>query len=72
MGHTVGGGGFAPSLFIGAMPGSAFGDAIQRLPGLYGPAGAYGLVGMGAVFAAAARAPLTAVIIIFELTGEYR
>jgi CIC family chloride channel protein len=35
------------------------------------PAGAYGLVGMGAVFAGAARAPITAVLIIFELTGEY-
>ncbi len=36
------------------------------------PPGAYGLVGMGAVFAASARAPITAVIIIFELTGDYR
>ncbi len=36
-----------------------------------GPAGAYGLIGMGAVFAGAARAPITAVIILFELTGEY-
>jgi chloride channel protein, CIC family len=66
------GGVFAPSLFIGATLGSAFGDVIQRLPGLHGPAGAYGLVGMGAVFAAASRAPLTAVIIIFELTGDYQ
>jgi len=66
------GGVFAPSLFIGATLGSAFGDVIQRLPRLHGPAGAYGLVGMGAVFAAASRAPLTAVIIIFELTGDYQ
>jgi CIC family chloride channel protein len=66
------GGVFAPSLFIGAMLGSAFGDVIHRLPGPHGPAGAYGLVGMGAVFAGAARAPLTAVIIIFELTGDYQ
>jgi chloride channel protein, CIC family len=66
------GGVFAPSLFMGSMLGSAYGDMIQRLPGLHGPAGAYGLVGMGAVFAAAARAPLTAVIIIFELTGDYQ
>ncbi len=36
-----------------------------------GPPGAYGLIGMGAVFAGAARAPITAVIIMFELTGEY-
>ncbi|HVC86074.1 MAG TPA: chloride channel protein [Gaiellaceae bacterium] len=67
------GGVFAPSLFMGAMLGSAYGIGVHHLlPGLTGPAGAYGLVGMGAVFAAAARAPITAVIIIFELTGDYR
>ncbi|HWB22671.1 MAG TPA: chloride channel protein, partial [Gaiellaceae bacterium] len=67
------GGVFAPSLFMGAMLGSAYGVTMhQLLPGLAAPAGAYGLVGMGAVFAAAARAPITAVIIIFELTGDYR
>jgi CIC family chloride channel protein len=67
------GGVFAPSLFMGAMLGTAYGDLVARLvPGLHGPAGAYGLVGMGAVFAGAARAPLTAVIIIFELTGDYQ
>src|SRR5262245_52155604 len=66
------GGVFAPSLFMGAMLGTAYGDAIHLLrPGLAGPAGAYGLVGMGAVFAAAARAPMTAIVIIFELTGQY-
>jgi CIC family chloride channel protein len=66
------GGVFAPSLFIGAMLGSAFGQALHHLaPGVAGPAGAYGLIGMGAVFAGAARAPITAVIIMFELTGEY-
>jgi CIC family chloride channel protein len=67
------GGVFAPSLFMGAMLGTAYGEVLHRaLPGTVGPAGAYGLVGMGAVFAAAARAPMTAVIIIFELTGEYQ
>jgi len=66
------GGVFAPSLFIGAMLGTAYGDMIHgALPSLTGPAGAYGLVGMGAVFAGAARAPITAVIILFELTGDY-
>ena len=65
------GGVFAPSLFMGAMLGTAFGAlAGQLVPGTAG-AGAYGLVGMGAVFAAASRAPITAVIIVFELTGEY-
>jgi len=67
------GGVFAPSLFIGAMLGSAYGEGVHHLlPGLTASAGAYGLVGMGAVFAGAARAPITAVIIIFELTGDYR
>lgn len=66
------GGVFAPSLFIGAMLGSAFGQLAHAvLPGVAGPAGAYGLIGMGAVFAGAARAPITAVVILFELTGEY-
>ncbi len=66
------GGVFAPSLFIGAMLGSGFGQTLHLLaPGLSGPAGAYGLIGMGAVFAGAARAPITAVVIMFELTGEY-
>ena len=41
------------------------------LPGTAGAVGAYALVGMGAVFAGAARAPITAVVILFELTGEY-
>jgi len=67
------GGVFAPSLFMGAMLGSAYGAiAHELLPHLASSAGAYGLVGMGAVFAAAARAPITAVLIIFELTGDYR
>jgi CIC family chloride channel protein len=58
---------------MGAMLGSAYGMGVHHLlPGATGPAGAYGLVGMGAVFAGAARAPITAVIIIFELTGDYR
>ena len=67
------GGVFAPSLFMGAMLGSAYGAlAHHLLPGLAAAPGAYGLVGMGAVFAATARAPITALIIIFELTGDYR
>jgi CIC family chloride channel protein len=67
------GGVFAPSLFMGAMLGTAYGLLLQHLlPGVVGPAGAYGLVGMGAVFAGAAQAPITSVLIIFELTGDYR
>ena len=67
------GGVFAPSLFMGAMLGSAYGAVAHHLlPGIAAAAGAYGLVGMGAVFAATARAPITGLIIIFELTGNYR
>jgi len=67
------GGVFAPSLFMGAMLGTAYGTiAHHLLPHLAAAAGAYGLVGMGAVFAATARAPITGLIIIFELTGNYR
>ena len=66
------GGVFAPSLFIGAMLGAAFGQGADLLaPSIAGPAGTYALLGMGAVFAGAARAPITAVVIMFELTGEY-
>ncbi|MEV6791915.1 chloride channel protein [Streptomyces sp. NPDC051320] len=66
------GGVFAPSLFVGAMLGSAYGAGLHvLLPGTAGAAGAYALVGMGAVFAGSARAPITAVVILFELTGEY-
>ena len=66
------GGVFAPSLFMGAMLGAAYGGVVQDLfPGIVGSTGAYGVIGMGAVFAGATRAPITAVIIMFELTGEY-
>jgi chloride channel protein, CIC family len=67
------GGVFAPSLFLGAMLGTAFGDVAHVLaPASTAPAGAYGLVGMAAVFAGASRAPITSIIIVFELTGDYR
>jgi CIC family chloride channel protein len=55
------------------MLGTAYGLVVQHLfPGHTAPPGAYGLVGMGAMFAAVARAPITAVLMVFELTGEYR
>ena len=66
------GGVFAPSLFCGATAGAAFGEIVHAVaPGAGGSVGAYALIGMGAVFAGAARAPITAVVILFELTGEY-
>ncbi|RME81138.1 MAG: CBS domain-containing protein [Caldilineae bacterium] len=74
---TLGSGGsggiFAPSLFMGAMLGGAFAIATDHLiPGLSLTPGAYALVGMAAVFSAAAHAPVTAVVILFELTSDYR
>ena len=66
------GGVFAPSLFIGATSGMAFGDIADHL---FGPAAGqpalYAVVAMGAVFAAAARAPLTSVASVVEMTGDY-
>ncbi|WP_237159261.1 chloride channel protein [Mycolicibacterium rhodesiae] len=66
------GGVFAPTLFVGAMAGTAFGTVAHGLfPTITETAGAYGLIGMGAALAGATRAPITAVVILFELTGEY-
>lgn len=66
------GGVFAPTLFIGAMAGTAFGTLAHTMfPGVTESAGAYGLIGMGAALGGATGAPITAVIILFELTGEY-
>ena len=73
---TLGAGGsggvFAPSLFMGAMLGEAFGQAAHRLlPSITAPSGAYALVGMAAFFSGAAHAPVTAILILFEMTGDY-
>ena len=73
---TLGSGGsggiFAPALYIGAMLGGAFGSAINMLfPFMTAKSGAYALVGMGAVLAAAAHAPLTNILLVYELTGDY-
>jgi CIC family chloride channel protein len=73
---TLGSGGsggiFAPSLFIGAMLGGALGTVAHFLfPSYVAPSGAYVLVGMAAVFAGAARAPITAIIMLFEMTRDY-
>ena len=66
------GGVFAPTLFVGAMAGTAFGMIAHGwFPGITESAGAYGLIGMGAALGGATGAPITAVIILFELTGEY-
>ncbi len=70
---TIGSGGsggiFAPSLFLGAMTGGFLGVLIsQSFPGATASSGAYALVTMGAVVAATTHAPISAIIVIFELT----
>lgn len=74
---TLGAGGsggiFAPSLFMGAMLGQAFGQVANLLfPGITAPAGAYALVGMAAFFSGTAHAPVTAILILFEMTNDYQ
>lgn len=73
LGSGGSGGVFAPSLFMGAMLGEAFGQVVHQLfPSITAPSGAYALVGMAAVFSGAAHAPVTAILIMFEMTGDYR
>lgn len=67
------GGVFAPALFMGAVLGGIVGRIAQGLfPGVVLHPGAYAIVGMAAVFAGAARAPITAILIVFEMSGDYR
>ncbi|HKR97680.1 MAG TPA: chloride channel protein [Candidatus Angelobacter sp.] len=66
------GGIFGPSLFLGAMLGGTVGSiAHHYLPGYTAMPGAYALVGMGALFAGIVRAPMTSVLMIFEMTRDY-
>jgi chloride channel protein, CIC family len=66
------GGIFGPSLFIGAMLGGSVGTVAHHLfPAYTATPGAYALVGMGAVFAGIVRAPMTSVLMIFEMTQDY-
>ena len=66
------GGIFGPSLFLGAMLGGAVGTVAHNLlPGYTATPGAYALVGMGALFAGIVRAPMTSVLMIFEMTRDY-
>jgi CIC family chloride channel protein len=77
LGSGGSGGVFAPSLFIGSMLGGAFGVMVHRLlPGITSASlaeasGSYALVGMGAFFAAAVHGPITAIILLFEMTRDY-
>jgi CIC family chloride channel protein len=66
------GGIFGPALFLGAMLGGAIGTVAHNLlPGYTASPGAYALVGMGALFAGIVRAPMTSVLMIFEMTRDY-
>jgi len=74
---TIGSGGsggiFAPSLFLGAMAGGFFGFVVHQLfPNMTASPGAYSIVGMGAVVSATTHGPLAAILILFEMTGDYK
>ncbi len=74
---TLGGGGsggiFAPSLFLGATLGASFGIVCNLLvPGLSAQPGVYAIVGMGAVVAGTTHGTLSAILIVYEMTGDYR
>lgn len=72
LGSGGSGGVFAPALFIGAMFGGAFGLALESLlPGQTAPAGAYAVMGMAATFAASAHAPVTAILLLYELMRHH-
>ena len=73
LGSGGSGGVFAPSLYMGAMLGGAFGMLVNFLfPDWTAGSGAYAMVGMAAFFAAAAKAPTTSILILFEMTNDYR
>ncbi len=66
------GGTFAPSLFIGAMVGATFGTAVHGiLPEWTASSETYALVGMAALASAVMQAPLTSILILFEMTQDY-
>jgi len=74
---TLGSGGsggiFAPSLFVGAMAGGCFGNAVHRFfPSVTASPGAYSIVAMGAVVSGTTHGPMSAILILFEMTGDYK
>jgi CIC family chloride channel protein len=73
LGSGLPGGVFAPSLFLGAASGGAFGKLLQLLfPTLGISSGAFAMVGMGAFLAAATHAPMTGIFLLFEITSSYQ
>ncbi len=72
LGSGGAGGVFAPSLFIGAVAGGAFGAVVHYLlPEYTASSGAYATIGIGAFLAASTHAPMTAMFLLFEMTGNY-
>lgn len=72
LGSGASGGIFAPALFMGSMLGGALGSIFHAIyPEFTASSGAYALVGMTAMVAATTHAPITAILIIFEMTSEY-
>lgn len=74
---TIGSGGsggvFFPGLYIGACLGGSLGSIFHGvLPAFTAGSGAYALVGMGALFAGMTQAPITAILMLFEMTQDYR
>ncbi|MBL1176090.1 chloride channel protein [Pantanalinema sp. GBBB05] len=76
LGSGLVGGLFAPAMFLGASLGAAYGKVLPLVlplaPESIAAPPAYAMVGMAAVLAASARAPLTAILLLFELTRDYR
>lgn len=72
LGSGGSGGVFAPALFIGAVTGGAYGSVVHFLfPSVTASSGAYAAVGIGAFLAATTHAPLTAIFLLFEMTGDH-
>lgn len=67
------GGMFGPALYIGTMVGGAFGVAVARIApaSVVGDVGAYAIAGMAAMLASIVRAPITSIVLVFELTNDY-
>lgn len=73
IGSGLPGGIFAPSLYLGAVTGGAFGTLLKVLfPAMAISPGAYALVGMGAFLSAVTHAPMTAIFLLFEMTSSYQ
>ncbi len=72
LGFGFGGGVFSPALFLGATIGGAFGMVAGTLfPQLYSGTAAYAVIGMGALAGAVLGSPMSTILIVFELTGDY-